>query len=141
MTIDYDPTDHPRTQGAIERLGGWIHEILVELCKSWPWRWMNTCSRLSGCTGPPPTHGCQTRPPPSAYYSAVSAVPRWTLPHQAPTTRAWTDSITSSPTRAKTFKCWKFARTYSTAMSRDASDESVTTQGSDAPLTELSETR
>ena len=30
----------------------------------------------------------------------------------------------------------KFAKTYSTAMSRDASDESTTTQGSAAPLPE-----
>ena len=34
VTIDYGPTDHPRAQGAVERLGGWIHEILMELCKS-----------------------------------------------------------------------------------------------------------
>ena len=34
VTIDYGPTDHPRAQGAVERLGGWIHETLVELCKS-----------------------------------------------------------------------------------------------------------
>ena len=36
---DYDPTDHPGAQGAVDRLGGWIHETLVELCKSWPRRW------------------------------------------------------------------------------------------------------
>ena len=34
VTIDYGPTDYPRAQGAVERLGGWIHETLVELCKS-----------------------------------------------------------------------------------------------------------
>ena len=39
VTIDYGPSDHPRTQGAVERLGGWIHEALVELCKNWPRRW------------------------------------------------------------------------------------------------------
>ena len=38
VTIDYGPTDPPRAQGAVERLGGWIHEALVELCKSWPRR-------------------------------------------------------------------------------------------------------
>ena len=43
----YGTTDHPRAQGAVERLGGWIHGTLVEL---WP--------------------------PPSAYYSAETAVPR-----------------------------------------------------------------
>ena len=39
VTIDCDSTDHPRAQGAVERLGGWIHGTLVELCKSWPRRW------------------------------------------------------------------------------------------------------
>ena len=39
VTIDYGPTDHPRAQGAVERLGGWIHETFVELCKSWLRRW------------------------------------------------------------------------------------------------------
>ena len=34
VTIDYGPTDHPRAQGAAERLGRWIHKTLVELCKS-----------------------------------------------------------------------------------------------------------
>ena len=40
VAIDYyGPTDHPRSQGAVERLGGWIHETLIRLCKSWPRRW------------------------------------------------------------------------------------------------------
>ena len=39
VTIDYDPTDRPRAQGAVERLGGWIQETLVELCKTWSRRW------------------------------------------------------------------------------------------------------
>ena len=39
VAIDYGPTDHPRAQGALERLGGGIHETLVDLCKSWPRRW------------------------------------------------------------------------------------------------------
>ena len=39
VAIGYGLTDHPRAQGAVERLGGWIHETLVELCKSWPRRW------------------------------------------------------------------------------------------------------
>ena len=33
VTIDYGPTDNPRAQGAAERLGGWIHDTLVELCR------------------------------------------------------------------------------------------------------------
>ena len=36
VTFDYGPTDHPRAQGAVKRLGGWIPKIFVELCKSWP---------------------------------------------------------------------------------------------------------
>ena len=32
VTVDYGPTDHPRAQGAVERLGGWIHESLMEFC-------------------------------------------------------------------------------------------------------------
>ena len=48
----HGPTDHPRAQGAVERLGGWIYETLMKL---WP--------------------------PPSAYYSAETGVPRWMLPH------------------------------------------------------------
>ena len=39
MAIDYDPSGHPRAQEAVERLGEWIHETFVELCKFWPRRW------------------------------------------------------------------------------------------------------
>ena len=91
---------------------------------------MDVCSQTCGCAGQPPTLGCQARPSPSACCSAVTAIPRWTLPHLALTTRAWTDYITSPPTRVKTFvKCRKFAKTYITAMSRDASDESAKNAG------------
>ena len=34
--IRYGPADHPRGQGAVERLGGWLQEMLSELCKTWP---------------------------------------------------------------------------------------------------------
>lgn len=37
--IRFGPSDHPRGQGAVERLGGWLQEMLSELCKSWPDRW------------------------------------------------------------------------------------------------------
>ena len=40
VTIDYGPTDHPRAQETAERWGEWIHETIVELCKSWPQRWV-----------------------------------------------------------------------------------------------------
>ena len=69
-------TDHPRAQRAVERLGGWIHETLMEL---WP--------------------------TPSAYYSTETAVPRWMLPHQAPATRARTDCVTASPRVKTSVKC------------------------------------
>ena len=39
MTIDCGPSDHPRVQGAVERLQGWIHQTLGEPCKNWPRRW------------------------------------------------------------------------------------------------------
>ena len=72
----YSPTDHPRAQRGGERLGGWIHETLMEL---WP--------------------------PLSAYYSTETAVPRWMLPHQAPATRARTDCVTASPRVKTSVKC------------------------------------
>ena len=34
VLIDYGPIDHPGAQGAVERLGGWIHETLVEFCQA-----------------------------------------------------------------------------------------------------------
>ena len=37
--IRFGPADHPRGQGAVERLGGWLQEMLSELCKAWPDRW------------------------------------------------------------------------------------------------------
>ena len=39
VTIAYGPADHPRAQGTVERLGGWLHEALGELCRTWPCRW------------------------------------------------------------------------------------------------------
>ena len=76
VTIDHGPTDHPRAQGAVERLGGWIHEILVELPKCWPRRWDEYVQPALWLHRTTPTLGCQARPPPSAYYSAVTTVPR-----------------------------------------------------------------
>ena len=39
VQLDHGPADHPRSQGAVERMGGWLQEVLAELCKSWPARW------------------------------------------------------------------------------------------------------
>ena len=39
VTIAYGPAAHPRAQMSVERLGGWLHEALGELCKTWPRRW------------------------------------------------------------------------------------------------------
>ena len=33
-TIDYGPADHPRGQGAVERLGAWFHDVLAETCRA-----------------------------------------------------------------------------------------------------------
>lgn len=32
-SIAYGPADHSRAQGAQERLTGWLHEVLAEICK------------------------------------------------------------------------------------------------------------
>ena len=63
VTIDYDSSDHPMAQGAVERLGGWIYETLVKLCKTWPRRRdeyvrMNMCSQSSGYIERYTTHAC-----------------------------------------------------------------------------------
>ena len=126
VAIDYGPTDHSRAQGAVERLGGWIHETLVELSKSWPRRWDEYVQPALWLHRTTPDPRLPSKTTPSACYSAVAAEPRWTLPHLVPTTRAWTDYITSSLTRVKTsVKCRKSTKNYSTVMSRDASNEST----------------
>ena len=38
--LDFGPADHCRGQGAVERFGGWLQEMLAELCKAWPDRWV-----------------------------------------------------------------------------------------------------
>lgn len=37
--VDHGPADHLRGQGLLERYGGWLHDVLVELCKQWSERW------------------------------------------------------------------------------------------------------
>ncbi|CAB1107819.1 unnamed protein product [Ectocarpus sp. CCAP 1310/34] len=37
--IVFGAADHPRGQGSVERLGGWLQELLAELCRPWPDRW------------------------------------------------------------------------------------------------------
>ena len=39
VSLDHGPSDHPRSQDAVERMGGWPHEVMAELCKGWPGRW------------------------------------------------------------------------------------------------------
>ena len=36
--IQFSPANHPRGQGAVERLGGWMLDMLAELCIAWPKR-------------------------------------------------------------------------------------------------------
>ena len=38
-SIVFGAADHPRGQGSVERLGGWLQDLLAELCRSWPDRW------------------------------------------------------------------------------------------------------
>ena len=37
--LNFGPADHSRGQGAVERFGGWLREMLAELCRAWPDRW------------------------------------------------------------------------------------------------------
>ena len=63
MTLGYGPPYHPRAQEAVERLGGWIHKTLVELCKSWPRQWnkyMQPALWLHGTTPDPRLPGKTT---------------------------------------------------------------------------------
>ncbi|CAM9987057.1 unnamed protein product, partial [Sphacelaria rigidula] len=39
VKLDHGPAEHPRGQGRVERYGGWLHDVLAELCKQWPKRW------------------------------------------------------------------------------------------------------
>ena len=39
VSINHGPVDHARAQGTAERLGGWLHDTLGELCKAWPRQW------------------------------------------------------------------------------------------------------
>lgn len=39
VSIDYGPANHPGAQGAVERMGGWLQEVMSELRKSWPRIW------------------------------------------------------------------------------------------------------
>ena len=40
VPLDHDPAVHPRSQGTVERMGGWIHKGGgAELCKRCPGRW------------------------------------------------------------------------------------------------------
>lgn len=41
VRLDFGPTNHPRAQGVVERLGEWLHEALPHLCAAWPRRWDN----------------------------------------------------------------------------------------------------
>lgn len=39
VSLDLGPANHPRAQGAVERMGGWMQETLSLLCTTWPMRW------------------------------------------------------------------------------------------------------
>eukprot|EP00903_Cladosiphon_okamuranus_P016079 g14843.t1 len=39
ISLDYGPVNHPRAQGAVERMGGWLQEALSLLCTAWHRQW------------------------------------------------------------------------------------------------------
>ena len=39
ISLDYGPVNHPREQVAVQRMGGWLQEVLSLLRRSWPKRW------------------------------------------------------------------------------------------------------
>lgn len=48
LPLDHGPAKHPLSQGAMERIEGWLHEVLAELCKGWPGRWNNYVGQHAG---------------------------------------------------------------------------------------------
>ena len=38
VALNHVPTDFARSQGAAERMGGWLQEVLSILCQKWPLR-------------------------------------------------------------------------------------------------------
>ena len=137
VTIDYNPNDHSRAQGPVERLGRWIHEILVELCKSWPRRWDEYVQSALWLhrTTPDPRLPDKATPFRLLFGRDCRTQMDATSPSPDDEGIDGLHNLIADKTE-NLCKCRKFARTYSTAMSRDASDESTTTQGSDAPLPE-----
>ena len=137
VTIDYAPSDHPRAQGAVERLGGGSMKPSWNFAKIGFDDGMDIFSQHFGYIERHPIYACQARPTPSFYYSVVTAVPRWTLPHQSPTTKARKDYTTLLLTRAKPFAMRRTSATIcNIAMSRNDSDESTRTLEPDARLPE-----
>lgn len=39
VSLDFGPANHPRGQGAVERMGSVLQQLLSELCQAWPTRW------------------------------------------------------------------------------------------------------
>lgn len=39
VSLDFGPTNHPRGQGTVERMGAVLSQLLSELCQAWPERW------------------------------------------------------------------------------------------------------
>ena len=114
VTIDYGPTDHLRAQGAVEWLGGstlWLH-------------WTIPDPRLPGKANPFRLlfgRDCRTQIDATSPSSDDEGM------DELRNRNATSENLRQVQT---------FATTYSTAMSRDAFNESTTTQGSAAPLPE-----
>ena len=63
VTIDYGPSDHPRAQGAVERLGGGgFMKSSWNFAKTGLGNGMKMCSQPSGYIGQHPIHACQAKP-------------------------------------------------------------------------------
>ena len=62
VPINFGPIDYVRAQGAVERLGGWIHEALSKLCKSRPKRWDEYVQPALGCNAGRPSPGFRAAP-------------------------------------------------------------------------------
>ena len=103
VTINYGPTDHPRAQGIVEKLGGWIHETLVELCKCWPRRWDEYVQPALWLHRTTPDPRLPGKAAPFSLLFGRDCRSQMDATSSSPTTSAWTDYITSSPTRVKSF--------------------------------------
>ena len=51
LSLNHGPADFTRSQGAVERVGGWLQEVLSILCQKWRCGGINMCSPLAESSG------------------------------------------------------------------------------------------